>query len=171
MDVTQFGGDRAHRRRLVETSERLFRAVALSPVPLVAAINGPAIAGGFALALLCDIRIAASTARMGFPELGRHIPPSYAAARAALPAALARELCLTGRLLDAAEALRVGAVSDVVEREALLPRAAEVAAAVAAAPRAATREVKRRVLLDAERTWLPLLDEEGRALRSALLES
>jgi enoyl-CoA hydratase/carnithine racemase len=169
MDTTQFGGDRDHRRRLVETSERLFRTVALSPLPIVAAINGPAVAGGFALALLCDIRLASTAARMGFPELGRHIPPSYAAARAALPAAIARELCLTGRVLDAAEALRAGVVAEVCEPARLAARADEVAAAIAGAPRAATREIRRRILLEGERTWLPLLDEEGRALREALL--
>src|SRR5689334_14490638 len=57
MDVTQFGGDRAHKERLVETSERLFEILARLPVPVVAAVNGPAVAGGFALALLCDVRI------------------------------------------------------------------------------------------------------------------
>lgn len=84
MDVTQFGGDRANKEQLVESSGRCFDAVARFPKPLVAFVNGPAIAGGFALALLCDVRIAAAGARLGFPEIGRHIPPSYAAARAAL---------------------------------------------------------------------------------------
>jgi enoyl-CoA hydratase/carnithine racemase len=81
MDVTQFGGDRANRERIVESSGQCFDAVARFPKPLVAYLNGPAVAGGFALALLCDVRIAASQAQMGFPELGRQIPPSYAAAR------------------------------------------------------------------------------------------
>src|SRR5881628_227390 len=85
MDVTQFGGDRANKERIVETSTRLFRALAGLPLPIVAAVNGPALAGGFALALLCDMRVAAEEASFGFPELPRGIPPSYAAARAALP--------------------------------------------------------------------------------------
>ena len=117
MDVTQFGGDREHKERLVDSSGRCFDAVARFPKPLVAYLNGPAIAGGFALALLCDVRIAAPEAQMGFPELGRHIPPSYAAARAALPEALARELCMTGRVLDAAEAERRGVVASIGSRE------------------------------------------------------
>ena len=87
MDVTQFGGDRAHKERLVETSVACFRAVGNCAKPVVAAVNGPALAGGFALALLCDLRLAAEEASFGFPELPRGIPPSYAAARAALPAA------------------------------------------------------------------------------------
>src|SRR5262245_44489883 len=107
MDVTQFGGDRENRARLVETSIGCFRAISNCPRPTVAAVNGPALAGGFALALLCDLRIAGESASFGFPELPRGIPPSYASARAALPAAIAAELTLTGRTLDAATALRL----------------------------------------------------------------
>src|SRR5215212_5508939 len=113
MDVTQFGGDRAHKEELVETSERLFETLARLPVPIVAAVNGPAVAGGFGLALLCDVRIAAPGATFGFPEIGRYIPPSYGAAVAALPEPLARRLCLTGELLDAERALALGVVSEV----------------------------------------------------------
>ena len=165
MDVTQFGGDDANRRALLESSARSFGAVARFPKPLVAYLNGPAIAGGFALAQLCDLRVAAPAARMGFPELGRHIPPSYAAARAALPEALARELCLTGRLLDAHEAERRGVVSSTGSFDDALA----LARGIADAPPAATREVKRRALLHGERTWLPLLDDELEQLRVALL--
>jgi enoyl-CoA hydratase len=102
---------------------------------------------------------------MGFPELGRYIPPSYAAARAALPSALARELCMTGRVLDAAEALQRG----VVSRVGTLDDALVLAEEIAAAPRPAVREIKRRVLVEARTTWLPLLEEEERALRAAVL--
>ena len=165
MDVTQFGGDRAHKERLLDSSARAFGALARFPKPLVAYVNGPAIAGGFAIALLCDIRIAAPHARLGFPEIGRHIPPSYAAARAALPEALARELCLTGRVLDGSEAQRRGVVASL----GTLDEALTVARDIAEAPPAATREVKRRALLDGERTWLPLLDDELEQLRAALL--
>src|SRR3954447_19042197 len=101
MDVSQFGGDRANKERIVATSTRLFDIVARYPLPLVAGVNGPAVAGGFVLALLCDVRIAEPDATFGFPEIGRFIPPSYGAALAALPAPLARRLCLTGEVLDA----------------------------------------------------------------------
>ena len=77
-----------------------FEAVGNCRRPIVAAVNGPAIAGGFALALLCDLRIASPSAVFGYPELPRGIPPSYAAARAVLPATIAQELCLTGRLVE-----------------------------------------------------------------------
>jgi enoyl-CoA hydratase len=165
MDVTEFGGDRAHKERIVASSVRLFTAVAQSPVPLVAAVNGAAVAGGFALALLCDVRVAAPEAVFGFPELGRHLPPSYAAAAAALAPAVARDLCLTGREVDSREAMTLG----IVSRRGGLVVALEAAHEIAAAPRDATREVKRHILLGGQATWQALLAEEERALRAALL--
>lgn len=171
MDTSQFGGDRAHRERLVESSLAAFGAVARFPRPLLAAVNGPAVAGGFALALHCDLRIASPEASFGFPELPRGIPPSYAAARAVLPEPLARELVLTGRRLDAAEALDAGLVSEVVEAEALLPRALERAGEIAARPHGVLVEVKRRILLDADHARGHLARDEERALRAALLDA
>jgi enoyl-CoA hydratase/carnithine racemase len=132
----------------------------------VAAVNGPAIAGGFAMSLLCDIRLASSTARFGFGELPRGVPPSYASARAALPAALARELSLTGRVVDAGEALELGIVSEVVEPEALLERALEVARAAAGPAGAIT---KNRILLERQHLFGRLFLDEEWALRKALL--
>jgi enoyl-CoA hydratase len=164
MDVTQFGGDAAHKQQLFDSSARAFQAVALFPKPLVAFVNGPAIAGGFALALLCDIRVAAPQARLGFPEIGRHIPPSYAAARAALPDHLARELCLTGQVLDAQEAERRGVVHQVGDHAA----ATALATTIAEAPKAATQEVKRRVLYAGQTSWIPLLNDEMARFEASL---
>lgn len=169
MDTSEFGGDREHRERLVETSIGSFRAVAGCLKPVIAAVNGPAIAGGFALALLCDLRLAAEQSSFGFPELPRGIPPSYAAARAALAAPVAAELTLTGRLLDADGARRVGIVSGIYPADELLPRALELAGRIASAPHRATAQTKRRILLDRDRTIGHLFDEEERLLREALL--
>ena len=170
MDVTQFGGDRPHREQLVETSISCFRAIAGCPKPVVAAVNGPALAGGFAIALLCDLRLASENATFGFPELPRGIPPSYAAARAALPAAIAAELTLTGRLLDAFGALKMGVVGAVHPPDELIPRSLELAGRIAAGPRGALAATKRRILLDRERNFGHLFEEEERALREALLD-
>src|SRR5919204_4051214 len=68
-DVTQFGGDAANRRAIVETTEAFFEALVEHPKPLIAAVNGPAVGGGFALALLSDIRIASEQATFGFPQV------------------------------------------------------------------------------------------------------
>lgn len=163
MDVTQFGGHQGHKQLLVETSVRAFDALAECPKPTVALVNGPAMAGGFALALLCDVRVAAPSARFGFPELGRFIPPSYAATALALPQAVSADLCLTGRIIDAAEALALGVVSRVGDGREALDQ-------VANAPAEATAEVKRRILLHRRgESARGLMAEEERALRAALL--
>src|SRR5207244_4867953 len=120
--------DRENRRRLVETSTLAFDAVGQCPRPIIAAVNGPAVAGGFALALLCDLRIAAPRATFGYPELPRGIPPSYAAARTVLPATVAQDLCLTGRIVEAPDAQRLGIVREVAgPGSAVVARAIELA--------------------------------------------
>jgi enoyl-CoA hydratase/carnithine racemase len=135
MDTSQFGGDREHRERLVETSLASFRAVGNCAKPVVAA----------------------------------GIPPSYASARAALPPPLAAELTLTGRLLDAGGAERIGIVGAVYPADELMPRAIELAGRISSGPRQAIAETKHRILLDRERTIGHLFEEEERLLREALL--
>jgi enoyl-CoA hydratase/carnithine racemase len=168
MDTSQFGGDRNHRKLLIETSALAFEAVGNCARPVIAAVNGPALAGGFALALLCDLRIASPSAEFGYPELPQGIPPSYAAARAVLPATVAQELCLTGRIVRADEAKKLGVIREVVHEE-LLPRALELAGRIAAMPRDAVLETKRRSLLERRHLWGFLFDEEKRVFRRALL--
>jgi len=168
MDRNEFGGDRAHRERLVAASVGAFAAVGTFGKPLIGALNGPALAGGFALALLCDLRLAGPDATVGFPEAARlGIPPAYAAARAALPAGLARELCLTGAVLDAEAALRRGVVAEVASD--VVKRALALARDIAAVPAFVTESTKRRVLVERDAVWAPLFAEEERALREALL--
>lgn len=168
MDTTQFGGDLENRRQLVETSTLAFDAVGECRRPVVAAVNGPALAGGFALTLLCDLRIAAPEAVFGYPELPRGIPPSYAAARAVLPATVAQELCLTGRVVDATEAKRLGIVREVSDGD-VVERGLELAERVASLPREAMSQTKARTLLERRHLWGFLFEEEKRAFRAALL--
>ena len=168
MDTSQFGGDLENRRMLVETSTSAFEAVGDCKRPVVAAVNGPALAGGFALSLLCDLRVAHASALFGYPELPRGIPPSYASARAVLPATVAQELCLTGRVVDAQEAQRLGIVREVVEGD-VVARALEVAESVAALPRHAVLETKRRTLLVRKHLWGFLFEDEREVFRRALL--
>ncbi len=168
MDTDQFGGDRSHRERLVETSSIAVQAVGGCHRPVVAAVNGPALAGGFALALLCDLRVGASSASFGYPELPKGIPPSYAAARAVLPATVAQELCLTGRVVEAPEAQRLGIIREVVAGD-VVPRALALAERIAGLPRQAILETKRRTLLERRHLWGFLFDEEERVFRRALL--
>jgi enoyl-CoA hydratase/carnithine racemase len=166
MDVTQFGGDIENRRAIVESSITSFGGLGRFPKPAVAAVNGPAIAGGFVLALLCDIRVASTEARFGFGELPRGVPASYASARAALPAAVARELALTGRIVHAGEAVDLGIVSDAVEPNAVVPLALELARTAAGPTGAIT---KARILLERERAFGHLFLDEEWAMRKSLL--
>jgi enoyl-CoA hydratase/carnithine racemase len=164
MDVTQFGGDAEHRRALAETSIRAFAALSRCPKPTIALVNGPALGGGFALALMSDVRVAAPEARFGFPELGRAIPPSYAAAASALSPSVASDLCLTGRIIDASEALSLAVVSRISDGHEALDDLAH-------APASATAEIKQRILRHrAGDSVNDLVAEEERALRAALID-
>jgi enoyl-CoA hydratase len=168
MDTAQFGGDREHKLRLIETSTSCFAAVRECPLPVIAAVNGPALAGGFALALLCDIRVAGPGAAFGYPELPRGIPPSYAAARAVLPATVAQELCLTGRIVKANEAERLGIVREAIKGD-VVAHSIELAERVSSLPREAVLETKRRTLLERNHLWGFLFEEERKTFERALL--
>jgi enoyl-CoA hydratase/carnithine racemase len=168
MDVTQFGGDDANRRAIAETTEVFFRSLLDHPLPLVAAVNGPALGGGFVLALLCDIRVAGATATFGFPEAARGVPPSYAAARATLTPAVARDLALTGRVIGAEEALALGVVTRVVADAELAERAQAVAAGIAALPERAPRTVREWIRSDLAASAEPGFADEQALLRQAL---
>jgi enoyl-CoA hydratase len=105
------------------------------PKPTIAAVNGFALGGGCELALACDIRYAAEQAKFGQPEINLAIIPGWGGtqrlARAVGPG-LAKDLILTGRTIDAAEALRIGLVSAVYPAGELLERTLETAASLAA---------------------------------------
>ena len=104
------------------------------PKPTIAAINGFALGGGCEMALACDLRLAATTARLGQPEINLGILPGWGGSqRLARTTTLgfAKELVLTGRTVDAEEALAHGLVNAVHEPGDLLPRARELAAELA----------------------------------------
>ncbi|HEU6445465.1 MAG TPA: enoyl-CoA hydratase-related protein [Gaiellaceae bacterium] len=98
--------------------------------PTIAAINGFALGGGCELALACDLRYASSTAKLGQPEINLGIIPGWGGTQRlarATTIGFAKELILTGRTVDAAEALDRGLVNAVYEPEELLPRVLEIA--------------------------------------------
>ena len=113
--------------------------------PVIAAVNGYAAGGGFELALACDLIVAVPDARFSLPEVKLGLVPDsggiFRLARR-MPPALARELLLTGRPIDATEAARWGIVNRVVERERLMEEARALAAEIEAAAPLATRAVK-----------------------------
>ena len=118
------------------------------PAPIVVALKGWVIGGSFERALLCDLRIAGESARMRLPEVIHGVvPDSGGTARLVQMAGhgVAADLALTGRVMDAAEALRHGVVSRVVPDEKLDETALEIAHAIAKAP-AFTVKMFRRTL-------------------------
>jgi enoyl-CoA hydratase/carnithine racemase len=113
--------------------------------PLVGAINGPALAGGFDLAAQCDVRIASETAAFGHPEIKFGAPTIVSQLSYIVGGAHARDLCLSGRRIDAHEAHRIGLVMKVVAPEVLMDEALTYARMVAEAPLEALRVVKRAI--------------------------
>jgi enoyl-CoA hydratase/carnithine racemase len=118
------------------------------PMPTIAAIEGNALGGGLELALCCDIRVASETSRLGLPEVRLAVTPG-AGGTQRLPrvvgVARAKELILTGRVLTADEAERIGLVSRVVPAGEARAAAEEIATEIAARGPVAVREAKRLV--------------------------
>ena len=132
---------------LFAEAEAYHHAVHTFPKPLVAAVGGPAVAGGMDLALMCDLRLAHAGATFGQPQVRAGIPAAYDLVRTVVPEPVARDLCLTGRVVDAAEALRVGLANRVVDGDDLLEQALELGALIAASPDA---EAAKRRFIDAQ---------------------
>jgi enoyl-CoA hydratase/carnithine racemase len=150
-DLSEFqraADDDAFGRALWESSDRYHDTVLRFPLPTIAAVNGPALAGGFDLAILCDLRIATSTARFAHPErtFGDVV---YAPLHDLVGGAVARSLTIGGREIDADEALRLNLVERVVESDDLPKAINEVVTRVTAAPRDVLTRTKAKALLRA----------------------
>jgi enoyl-CoA hydratase len=135
--------DEAFAATLWASSDRYHRRVLTFPLPTIAAVHGPAIAGGFDLAVMCDLRIVSPTARFAHPEytFGDVV---YGPLCDLVGGAVARELTMTGREVDAAEALALRLVNEVVDPP--LPRALEIAARVARGSGEHLRRTKAKAL-------------------------
>jgi methylglutaconyl-CoA hydratase len=115
------------------TMVSLFRSLYEFPKPTIAAVNGPAIAGGTGLALLCDFTLAVPEAKFGYTEVRIGFVPAIVSTflLRQVGEKIARDLLLTGRIFDAVEALKIGLISEIVPSEKLLDRARELAAQLA----------------------------------------
>jgi enoyl-CoA hydratase/carnithine racemase len=151
-DLNEFGqADLA--RQIKDSSRRYHLAVWHFPKPLIAAVNGPAMGGGMDLSVLCDCRIASSAAAFGHPEIKFGAPPLFTPLQWVVGLGVARELCLTGRRIDAAEALRIGLVTRVTEPGDLLDSALAMARSIVEAPQAALETTKRYLIGSASATF------------------
>lgn len=148
----------------IEIQERYRRGIQQIPlalhrseVPLIAAVNGPAIGAGFDLACMCDLRIASSSALVGETFINLGIIPGDGGAwflQRLVGYQRAAEMTLTGRLLKADEALQLGLFLEVVAPEELLTSARALAARIADKPPQAVRLTK-RLMKQAQRSELP----------------
>jgi methylglutaconyl-CoA hydratase len=127
---------------------RLFYRIYSFPKPVIAAVNGAAIAGGCGLATVTDFTLAVPEAKFGYPEVKLGFMPALVAVflRRQIGEKHARDLLLTGRIFDAAEAYRIGLVTEIVPAEQLMDRAREIAASLASASPSAVARTKKFML-------------------------
>jgi enoyl-CoA hydratase len=121
-------------QRLAQRGQAVFRRIETCGKPVIAAIQGFALGGGCELAMACTIRIASERARLGQPEVKLGLVPGYGGTQR-LPRLVGKgaalKLLLTGDMVGAEEAFRIGLVDEVVPAEALIPRAETLARAIA----------------------------------------
>jgi enoyl-CoA hydratase/carnithine racemase len=159
-DLDEFeraGREPALNDRIWRSGDRFHHTLLTFPLPLVAAVNGRALGGAFDLAVCCDVRIATTSARFGHPEFA-WADVLYSPLEAIVGGAVARDLLLTGRELDAASALRIGLVSEVTEPDDLRAAVDATMSRVAAAPRDALMRTKAKALRRAAIEMLPSLE-------------
>jgi enoyl-CoA hydratase len=148
------GADIGHMRRATPHEAREFgrRGQSLAALiesigtPVVAAVNGFALGGGCEIALACDVRLAADSARFGQPEVTLGVIPGWGGTQRlarATSIGFAKDLILSGRLVKAEEAFRAGLVSQVHPAEELLDAAVALAAQIASRPAGAVAAAKR----------------------------
>jgi enoyl-CoA hydratase len=122
-------------RELARRGQAVFSLIESCGKPVIAAVNGFALGAGCELALACSIRLASDKARFGQPEVKLGLIPGYGGTQR-LPRLIGKgralEMLLTGEMIDAAEALRIGLVNDVLAPEQLLPQAEALAAKIVA---------------------------------------
>lgn len=153
-----FAGDvQELERRYREGIQRIPLALHKLEVPVIAAVNGPAIGAGFDIANMCDIRIASTKAKFGETFVNLGIIPGDGGAwfmQRLIGYQKAAELTFTGRVIDANEAKEIGVVLELTEPDNLLTKVNELASEIAAKPVASLRLTKRLMKL-AQRTELP----------------
>ncbi len=129
-DLKQLLG-RTHEQNVQDsaTMARLFRRIYDFPKPTIAAVNGHAIAGGTGIATMCDFTLAVPEAKFGYTEVRIGFVPAIVSSILVWQVGhkIARDLLMSGRLFDSAEAFRYGLVNEIVEPERLMPRSLEIA--------------------------------------------
>ncbi len=148
----------------IRRGQVLFDCIENLGKPVIAAVNGFALGGGCELAMACSIRIASEKARFGQPEITLGIMPAYGGTQR-LPRLVGKgralELLVTGKMIDAQEALRIGLVNAVVPPDALLSTAEGLARTIAS-----QSPIAIRLILDAVNKGIGMTLEDGLLLES-----
>ena len=150
----------AEHRVDAERIAKLFRTLFELPKPTIAAVHGAAIAGGTGLATICDFTLAVPAARFGYTEARIGFVPALVSAFLALQIGdkRARDLLLSGRLFDAAEAHRLGLVNEIVQPDALAERVQTLASLLTANSPASLQATK-RLMAAQNKAWLDIAIE------------
>ena len=123
--------DQGPKERMEDTHRiaKMFKSIYAFPKPLIAAVNGAAVAGGCGIATLADFTIAVPEAKFGYTEVKSGVSPALVAVflTRQVCAKHARDLLLTGKIIDAAEAYRMGLVTEVVPAADLMTRVGQIA--------------------------------------------
>lgn len=145
----------ADHRADAERVAKLFRTLYELPTPTIAAVHGAAIAGGTALATLCDFTLATPAAKFGYTEARIGFVPAIVSAYLTLQIGdkRGRDLLLTGRFFDATEAYRLGLVNEIVQPDGLDGRVLALAKALAANS-SESQAATKRLLATQNKTWL-----------------
>jgi enoyl-CoA hydratase len=130
---------------LWSSSDRFHHSILFFPLPIIAAVNGPAIAGGFDLASMCDIRVCTENAVFSHPEIS-FSEVMYSPLHELLGGALARDLCLTGREVTAQEAKQINLVTSVVPQSSLEEEVKRITAQINRASRDLLLTTKSKIL-------------------------
>ena len=141
--------------------QRIPKALQNAEIPVIAAVNGPAIGAGFDMANMCDIRIGSTNAQFGETFVNLGLIPGDGGAwflQRLVGYQRAAELTFTGRVIKAEEALQLGILLEVTAPDALLARAREIAASIAAKPPLAVRYAKRLLKLAQQQALSEHLD-------------
>jgi enoyl-CoA hydratase len=166
-DVRQFlglGSQKAH--EFIRRGQETLRKLEALDIPVIAAVNGFALGGGCEMALACDLIYASENAKFGQPEINLGLMPGLGGSQRLarlVGKGLAKELCLTGRTVDAHEAKAMGLAAQIFPPETLLAECRRIALDLAAKSRFALTQIKRVINLGFEMDLPSALEMETQA--------
>ncbi len=156
-------------RQFAELGHRVGAALANAHFPFLAAINGVALGGGCELAMCCDILYASDKAKLGQPEVTLGLIPGFGGTQRLarrVGTGRAGELCMTGQVITAEEALRIGLIDGIMPHDDLLERTRQIAGTIAARAPLAVAAIKRAIVRGQDANLATALEIEAASFSS-----